>query len=355
MWSRRISSIIVRHALIVAVRGTLCIMLMCAVSCTHRRNSVREYQRHFIALDTAVDITVYSTADPAPILGEVQQSFAAFDSLISISNSDSDTWKINHRQGPTVSVSPLTVNAARFSLQECSASHGLFDITVAPLKYLYGLESHQEKHRIPTPEELDRIRSVIGCRHFRVLNDTQLSLDDGVTLDFGGIAKGFLMAKVRDMLVRPEIKGFLINIGGDILVWGTKPKDQPWKIGVRDPRGEDGELIGALNASNSAVFTSGDYERYFVKDGVRYHHIFNPLTLLPARYNRSATVVGGDSAKVDTSVKSAFCMPARQAIDYLRVRHLSGIVVDSDGAVWVSRELRPQFESAVPASKLTYR
>jgi FAD:protein FMN transferase len=338
-----------------AISCALMLVALCVSGCSFIGKSIHENQRHFLAMDTSVDITVYSVGDPQAALDAVQQTFTHYDALFSISNPASDIWKINHRTGSTVNVSPLTVDVARFASQECMATQGVFDVTVAPLKYLYGLEAHQEQHRVPEASELNRVRSVIGCQHYRVINDSALALDNGVTLDFGGIVKGFIMANVKDRLIRAGVKGFLINVGGDIYVWGQKPKHQPWKIGVRDPRGESGDLIGALNVQNTSVFTSGDYERFFIKDGVRYHHIFDPTTLMPARYNRSATVVGADPLQVDASVKAAFCMPAERAIEYLRSRHLSGVLIDSSGAVWVSSELHGQFEMAVPSVTPAYR
>jgi len=337
------------------VRCFVLLMALCALGGVTSCSRIHSYQRHFLALDTAIDITVYSKADASSVLTDVQRAFAEYDALWSISNPSSDTWKINHRKTSTVTVSPRTVAIARFSQQECSGSHGVFDVTVAPLKYLYGLEAHQEQHHVPTTDELNRVRPLIGCQRFRILNDTTLALDDGVTLDFGGVAKGFILADVKERLMRFGGSGFLVNVGGDIYAWGAKPDRQPWKIGVRNPRGEAGDLIGAITTSGGAVFTSGDYERYFEKDGIRYHHIFDSSTLLPSRFNRSATVIGGDPRDVDTSVKIAFCMSAAEAIDYLRTRHLTGMVIDSAGKIWISRELRGQFEPVDSGQVLEYR
>ena len=344
---------------VLTARCFVLLMALIATGCAPSSSRIHSYQQHFFALDTQIDITVDSTADAASVLADVQRTFAEYDALWSISNPSSDTWKINHRTGTTVTVSPRTVAIARFSQQACTASHGVFDITVAPLKYLYGLEAHQEQHHVPTAEELNRVRPFIGCQRFHVLNDSTLALDKGVTVDFGGIAKGFILADVKERLKEqlPRIggSGFLINAGGDIYAWGAKPDRQPWKIGVRDPRGEAGDVIGAIQTSGGAVFTSGDYERYFVKDGIRYHHIFNSATLMPARFNRSATVIGPDPREVDTSVKIAFCMPATEAIDYLRSRNLTGMVIDAAGRIWISRELRGQFKPVDPGQVPEYR
>ena len=121
------------------------LMALSAIGCAPTSSWIHSYQRHFLALDTEIDITVYSAADAASVFGDVQRTFAEYEALWSISKPSSDTWKINHRTSPVVTVSPRTVEIARFSQQACMESHGLFDITVAPLKYLYGLEAHQEQ------------------------------------------------------------------------------------------------------------------------------------------------------------------------------------------------------------------
>ena len=298
-----------------------------------------KYERHFFAFDTAIDITLYSSNNPSLIIDSLEHVIVNLDSLLSISNPESDIWKVNHRHGPVVRVRPFTASIARFCETECDSSKGLFDITVAPLKFLYGLESHQTAHHVPTNVELDSVRRFIGCGRVYVLGDSALMLDSGVTIDFGGIAKGYLLALAKDILVHAGEAQFLINLGGDLIAWGDKPDGKPWNVGIQHPR-IDSSLIATLSVRSTCVFTSGDYERYFVENGVRYHHIFDPRTCVPGRKNQSATVVGPDPMLSDASVKIAFLLDAPDALGYLRLRGLEGIIVDSTGKTWASSGLK---------------
>jgi thiamine biosynthesis lipoprotein len=131
----------------------------------------------------------------------------------------------------------------------------------------------------------------------------------------------------------------MINLGGDLIASGTKPSGKPWLIGIRDPRDDQG-LSARLTVSNTALFTSGDYERFFIENGRRYHHIFNPKTGLPGTCNRSATAVGTDILAVDAAVKTAFLIPAPQALSYLHSRGMRGLLIDSAGVAWASTGLK---------------
>jgi len=306
--------------------------------------SEREYRRTFFAFNTVIDITLYSSRDPSATLDSFQRVIVSLDSMLSISNQSSDVWKVNHRHGPIVRVRPITASLARFCEAECDSSGGLFDITVAPLKYLYGLESHQKTNHVPSRIELDSARRFIGCGCVHALGDSALMLDEGVTLDFGGIGKGYLLALVKNIFIHAGERRFLINLGGDLIAWGDKPDGKPWNVGIQHPR-VDSSLIATLSASNTCVFSSGDYKRYFIVNGVRYHHLFDPHTATPGRKNQSATVIGADPLLVDVCVKVAFLLDAPKALEYLNRRKLEGVIIDSTGKMWASTGLKNILQS----------
>jgi thiamine biosynthesis lipoprotein len=311
--------------------------------------SERKYSRTFFAFNTVIDITLYSSRDPSATLDLLQREIVSLESVLSISNQYSDVWKVNHRHGPIVRVSPITASLARFCEAECDSSGGLFDITVAPLKFLYGLESHQKTRHVPSRTELDSARRFIGCGCVHVLGDSALMLDEGVAVDFGGIGKGYLMSLVKNIFIHAGEQRFLVNLGGDLIAWGDKPGGKPWNVGIQHPR-VDSSLIATLSASNTCVFSSGDYERYFIVNGVRYHHIFDPHTATPGRKNQSATVVGADPLLVDVCVKVAFLLDAPRALQYLKQRKLEGVIIDSTGKIWASTGLKNILQ---PDSKVT--
>lgn len=278
-------------------------------------------------------------------MDSLEMAVRALESLMSISDLKSDISKINNRTGPCVLVRPLTARIARFCTAECDSSKGFFDVTVAPLKYLYGLESHQKKNHVPDAAELDSVLRFIGCGRMRVLGDTAVLLDSGTTLDFGGIAKGYMLAMARDIFTGAGIKSFLVNLGGDLIGWGTKPGNNPWNVGIQNPRC-DSLMLATFKITNTCMFTSGDYERFFIENGVRYHHLFDPHTGIPARKNQSATVIGPSPELDDVCVKVAFFMNAPDALAYLKARSLQGIIVDSAGRAWISAGLKDRLQVA---------
>lgn len=322
-----------RHCIYFLIFTLLCLSLFS--NCT----SEHKYQRKFFTFDTIIDITLYSSKNPSAILDSFQRVTVRLDSMLSISNPASDVWKINHRHGSIVPVQPTTASLAKYCKAECDSSRGFFDITVAPLKYLYGLESHQNANHVPSKTELDSVCRFIGCNRMHVLGDTALMLDSGVTIDFGGIAKGYTLTLAKKIFCNAGIQCFLINLGGDMIAWGNKPDGKPWNIGIQHPRDND-ELIATISAANTCVFTSGDYERYFIKDGIRYHHLFDAHTGLPARKNQSSTVINADPEAADVNVKVAFFMNAPDGLEYLNHRKLEGVIIDSTGKIWASMGLR---------------
>jgi Membrane-associated lipoprotein involved in thiamine biosynthesis len=312
-------------------------LITALLSC--KGSAQRQYKRNFFSLDTSIEVTLYASRDPSAVFDSLQAIIFGLDSMLSISNAGSEVWKVNHRSGAFVKVRPVTASIVRFCCKECEKSGGFFDISVAPLKYLYGLESHQKDNLVPSAGQLENVRRVIGCGRIHVIGDIGLLLDSGVTMDLGGIAKGYLLERLKTFLLREGQKRFLINLGGDLIAWGQKPEGKPWVVGIQHPRKPE-VLLATLSVSNTCVFTSGDYERYFMKNGVRYHHLFDPHTAAPARKNQSSTVVGADPMSVDARVKVAFFLYAPRAIDYLKSLKLQGVIVDSTGTVWASATLK---------------
>jgi thiamine biosynthesis lipoprotein len=305
----------------------------------------RTHFRQFFAFDTLIAITL-SGCDNATARHAIDTLVSIASDLerrYSISDTNSEIFKINNRSDSTVRISPELDTLLRFCEKQWKESGGLFDVTVGPLKSLYGLGSHDSANRVPTASELDSVRGLIGFGRMRFAGDSALVLQKGLRLDLGGIVKGFYLARVRETLDGLGIRNSLVNAGGDLCASGARPDGGPWVIGIKDPRRSD-SLLGVLRVSGKAVFTSGDYERFFIADGVRYHHLFDPATGIPGRRNRSATVVGDDPRIIDAAVKVAFLLPADSALNYLRVQGLPGLMVDSSGAISWSAGLGDMLE-----------
>jgi FAD:protein FMN transferase len=323
-----------------AVVLTMCLCASVPKKMTHR----------FFALDTVIDITLYSNAGSArPQLDSLEGLVHELDTLLSISQPKSEIYRINHSSDTVHRISGAVKEILLSCRREWKLSDSLFDVTVEPLKYLYGLESHQEKHHVPSAGELAAAKVKIGFDKIIFSDDSTIVLPKGMHIDLGGIAKGYVLEQARGFLLSRGYGSFMINLGGDLIVNGSKPNGKQWLIGVRDPR-NDQLLAARLSVISTAVFTSGDYERFFIENNKRYHHLFNPKTCIPGSINRSATVVGEDLLVVDAAVKTAFLMPAIQALAYLDSRGLRGIIIDSIGGAWASKGLK---DILSPDSSLT--
>jgi thiamine biosynthesis lipoprotein len=300
----------------------------------------QKHVRHFFALDTAIDVTVYSRS---PRVEADMDSLATvverLEALLSISKESSEIYRINHRNDSLIAVPVLLRPLLSLCAREFLLSSGLFDVTVEPLKYLYGLESHQTQNHVPLQKELVKALSLIGFGRVRFISDSVIAVPVGMKFDFGGIAKGCVLSETTDFLQKKGYRNFLINLGGDLKTCGKKPSGEPWVIGIQDPRSSD-KLIATLSFAQGCVFTSGDYERFFLENGKRYHHLFNPKTGVPGSCNMSATVTGSDPLEVDAAVKTAFLMPAPQALDYLASRNMQGFIIDSAKTGWASLKLK---------------
>ncbi len=206
-------------------------------------------------------------------------------------------------------------------------SGGCFDISIGPLTHLWGFTT--KTYRRPEPEEIRAALRFVGQGAIHEQSGS-LVLAQGMLLDWGGLAKGWgvdlAAAALRDMEVT---RGF-INAGGDLFCWGKNPSGTAWRVGIKHPRRQG--YLGILAVIDKAVATSGDYQRYFEKDGVRYHHIFDPRTGYPARGKQSVTVIGPETAVCDGLSTALFSSQTPEQIMALYPEY-AALVVDSSGNV----------------------
>jgi thiamine biosynthesis lipoprotein len=203
---------------------------------------------------------------------------------------------------------------------------GLFDITVAPLLQAWGF--YDEDNRIPGPTEIQDALKKVGYRRLRIKNDS-LVVDPGVKVDFGGIAQGFAADRVVLILRQRHVRSAIIDIGGEVLVIGRSPEGRPWRVGIRNPRGKG--IIETLQMEDSAVSTSGDYEKFFIVNDKRYPHIIDPRTGQPAQNFSSVTIIAKDAAYADAISTAVAVMGADDGINFLDSLGIQGIIyyVDS--------------------------
>ncbi len=189
-------------------------------------------------------------------------------------------------------------------------SSGAFDPTIGPLKWLWDFENGG---RIPSDDDLRRAMGLVDLKNVEIDGNHMRFAVSGVKLDFGAIAKGYAVDRMAATLRENGAKAALVNAGGNIVTIGRKPDNSDWVIGVRHPRG--GQTILVEPAPNVAVATSGDYERFFVKDGVKYHHIIDPRTGYPADKCIAATAWTDNAMDADALSTMLFLLGPKKGIE----------------------------------------
>jgi thiamine biosynthesis lipoprotein len=227
----------------------------------------------------------------------------------------------------------LLVTAKQYS----EITDGAFDITYASVGYLYDFR----KHVRPDEQQIGRALPAVDYHHLLLdaKNRTVRFSQKGVRIDLGGIAKGYSVDRGIDVLKSRGFTRAYVSAGGDSRIIGDR-FGKPWMVGIRDPRKGPGEVITRIPLVDAAISTSGDYERYFEEDGVRYHHIIDPRTGHSASKVRSATIIGQYAVRTDGLSKTAFVLGPEKAMEiYNRIDDIDAIIVRLDGTVIYSKGL----------------
>lgn len=225
-------------------------------------------------------------------LRAAHDSVRLVDSLMSNYRPESELSRLNAGAGgPAQRVAPQTMHVLLQARRLWRMSGGLFDPTVAPIVAAWGF--YGDSGRVPPREELDSLRRLVAFGRVELdsaAGTVRLPVR-GMRLDLGGIAKGYALDLARAALRAPVISGGMVDLGGNVLVFGRPPRGRQWVVGIRHPR-RDGSIIGTIAIDSGAVATSGDYEHFFRIDGVRYGHLIDPTTGYPRRGVLAATAIG---------------------------------------------------------------
>jgi thiamine biosynthesis lipoprotein len=298
-----------------------------------------------LTLGTVVEITVIGK-DKVRLEKALGAAFARISEIEKVTDrftADSEITHVNRRKGPgPIPVSADMLEMLRISRRVADLTGGAFDITITPVFDLWGFDIGG---RLPKPEEIARHLGQVDY-HKISLDETHKTLtvtDPAVRLNLDGIAQGYAARAAREVLRRFGVTGGVINVSGDMAIIGDKA-GKPWRIGVQDPRNGK-KLVAVIKAEDTAIVTSGDYERCFFVDGVRYHHIIDPHTGYPARRCASVTVVTEDPAVADALSTSIFVLGPEKGIELAeRLKTVDVLIVADDGKVSFTPGLGPIIE-----------
>jgi len=287
----------------------------------------------------AVELWSEDAALAARAMEAVIAEMRRTDELMSTYKPESQLSAVNaHAFERPVAVDPEIIEVVVRSFDFSRMSDGAFDVTYASVGYLYDYRARQR----PSDEQVAAALPAVDYRQVQVDRErnTIRFLRDGVRIDLGGIAKGYAVDRSIDQLRKLGIEHAMVNAGGDTRLIGDR-RGKPWIVGVRDPRNE-GKMVTRLPLENEAISTSGDYERYFEEDGVRYHHILVPGTGDVARAIRSATIIGPDATLTDGLSTTVFVLGVERGMALVsRLPGVEAIIVDKDGRIFYSDGLTP--------------
>jgi len=280
--------------------------------------------------------TITARAGIESAIAEVER----IENLISEWKPDSETSLINRNAGhEPVKVSRELFDLISRSLKVSVLTHGAFDITFRGAYDLWTFD--KAEHKLPDSSEV--ASSVLAVGNRKLIVDVEASsvflLEPAMRIGFGGIGKGYAANRAKQVMTGFGIKNGLVNMGGDLLAWGRDENDLPWKVAIADPEVHE-RVIAWLEADDMAVVTSGDYEKYFVSEGVRYAHIVDPRTGWPAHGLKSVTVLCPDAELADALATAVFVLGKTIGLDLINA--LDGIeclIVDEDNEVVLSNNL----------------
>jgi len=293
-------------------------------------------------MGTRVEVRLWHD-DPSVAKRLLSDSMAEFDRIeaaMSTYRAESEISALNaHGAEGWVEISTELFDLIRRALKLSVTTGGAFDITYDSVGDLYDF---RERIR-PTEADIEARLETIDFRFVEL--DTQESRvrfsRQGVRINLGGIAKGYSVESVIGLLRRAGVEHALASAGGDTRLLGDRG-GQPWIVGVRDPEQEDG-IVTRLGLEDEAVSTSGDYERFFVEDGIRYHHILNPSTGKSASLVRSATVIGADATLTDGLSTSVFVLGPDEGLKLIEtLPGYEALIIDNSFKVLLSSGLDPR-------------
>jgi thiamine biosynthesis lipoprotein len=333
----------------------MCIFLIIPMAACSKQDE--KIDKEALKMDTVMHLIAYgSKANKA-----IDAAYTRVDEIEQMASSSiatSDISKINEAAGKEyVKVHPEIINIIKTSLEYSKLTNGAFDITVSPLIKLWGIGTDAEK--IPTDSEIKEKIALVNYKDISI-NESDSSvklMKPGMSIDLGGVAKGFTADEIVKIFKKYGIKSAIINLGGSsIYTLGEKPDKTLWSIGIQHPRKErNAGFTGIIRMSENALSTSGDYERFFIKDGKRYHHILDPFTGYPADAGVMSDTIIIDSSLpncnmlADILTKVTFVSGVDKGLKIIdSLPGVSCLVVTTDNKVYKSSKWNTQLDSLDP-------
>lgn len=309
-------------------------------SCSKATTEAEPVSQTDFLLNTVCTISIYNEEnkekDSNELISEAFDLCKEYENTLSRTIEGSDVYKINHSDGQPVTVSDSTIEVIKCAEKYSADSNGAFDITIAPLSILWNFQD--DNPTVPPDDEITALLDEVDYTKVKI-DGNNVTLESPVkAIELGGIAKGYIADKVTEFLETNDVTSAIINLGGNIYTLGTKPDGNSFNIGIQDPSKTDGSILGYVAVANKSVVTSGSYERYFIQDGKKYHHILDPSTGYPVDNGLcSVSIISDKSIDGDGLSTTCFVLGEEEGMKLINsLEDIQAIFIDNDGKMYFS-------------------
>lgn len=301
-----------------------------------------QYSTELFAMDTVMSINAYGKNSYTAVK-LAEDKINELDKILSIGNDNSEISTLN----TTKSINPSsdTANLISRACEISELTNGDFDITVQPLVYEWGFYSGLD-NKVPSQNDIDNALGKVDYKKINI-SDNNITLQNDMSVDVGGITKGYTSALIADIFRDNDIESAMVSLGGNVRVIGGKPDGSPWVVSIANPD-DTTQQIGTLSVKNTSVITSGGYQRYFDNNGKRYHHIIDTKTGYPAQSGlKSVTIVSEDDTLADALSTALFVKGLDESIEFYKNNSelFGAVFVTDENEIYITPDLKNCFAS----------
>ena len=297
-------------------------------------------------LNTVSTIDVYAyegDEDPAVIIDECFDYIIELEKILSRTVKNSDIAMLNKVSGGTVKVSDETREVLEKSILYGDLTDGAFDVTIARVSEMWDFVSGEEI--VPEESVIKEAVETVDYNNIKI-DGNNVYLENGSEIDLGAIAKGYIADKASEFLRDKGVTSAIVNLGGNNIVIGRNG-ERAFRIGIQKPTATTGEFSGVVNLEDMSIVTSGAYQRFFVKDGVTYHHILDPETGYPAESDiASVSIICETSADADALSTSCFILGVEKAVELMdSLDYACAVIITTGGEIILTEGADMYFEN----------
>ena len=299
------------------MRKTFLFLLTC---CFLTGCNTVEKQQFFGTTQGSYYSIIYFDEQNRDFSSDFDSIFKEIENTLSLWDENSMIRKVNRNED--VELNQIFIDNFNYAMEAAELTDGLFDPTVGPLVSAWGF--HYKEGVEMTPAIIDSLRQLVDYRKVKIENGRVVKANPNITLDFNAVAQGYTTDKIGEFLLSKNVNNFLVDVGGEIMARGSKPNDEPWKVGIEKPAANrDSERIvqEIVELNNQSIVTSGNYRKYVEKNGKRYSHSLNPKTGYPSENSLlSATVICDNTAWADCLASICMVVGMENAMEILETQ-----------------------------------